>query len=129
MGDIRNLLKGYPRTIYLAGIVGGESAEAKPRGNKSWLILGGIIRHTTGTTSTLKVYDNKIEFAVQDGAIFQRVIDTAIGSNSAPLFPLAAEAGSIAEQWHPIFVTNGKIILTTGDNNITAIINVLEFDS
>jgi outer membrane protein assembly factor BamB len=127
--DIRNVGKGYPRTIYLVGIPGGASAESKPPGGKVWLLLGGIIRHITSTTSTLKVYDDKIEWATQDGAIFSRIIDTAIANGSYPIFPLAAEAGSTAEQWHPIFIHNGKIILTTGDNNITAVISVLEFDS
>ena len=127
--DIRNVGKGYPRTIYLTGIPGGASAESKPPGGKAWLLLGGIIRHFTGTTSTLKVYDDKTEWLTQDGAIFSRIIDTAVASGSVPIFPLAAEAGSTAEQWHPIFIYNGKIIITTGDNNIHAVISVMEFDA
>jgi hypothetical protein len=127
MGSLSKLMNGSPTKVVINT---GESIS--PRPGSAWLILSGVINHTTLTASQVWIDDKAAATPYNwKETIFWRMVDNAAASMAIPLFgndPSAILATSTQGMgWQPLIIQNGQYIHMAGGAASGVVIEVLEY--
>jgi len=93
----------------------GESES--PPSNKSWFIIGGAVKHITGSNSTFVISDGNNVYS-------KTFIDTSVGSANYSLLNMSA---SLNQEMLPQVIHSGDEITFTGGTGALINLRVVEF--